>query len=352
MALLHRSIALATVLLVSFPTATFADSWAVVTADGSLARGSGVQSSTRTGTGAYTVTFKADVAACTYQATIGSHVVPRLPGGRPVGGMVSVAPRFSTPNAVRVYTRDRLGVAKSRGFHLLVTCPPVRNTAAVEPRTTDADRWAVVSFDSIVAGRGAASAAFIPADTGNKGTEVVFDKNVRQCAYLGSQVTPESDPYRLGVGPRWGKSGGVHVSSALTSTAGPAGEFNLLVKCATRGATKIVNDRWAVVNANGTLVRGFGARASARLSLGRYAVDIDKRRFGWPAGGRAALVTIGTANASLIGQPPTGVATFLAWGEETDTSIGFMVQTWKPNPDDPSDLIGADLPFHLLAVGY
>jgi hypothetical protein len=351
-------VSLVATFLLAFSTAGFGtERWAVVTAAGGLARGSGAQSSTKDTEGAYTVVFNASISGCTYQATVGSSAPHKLPNGRPVGGMIGVAPHFSNPNALRVFTRDQSSSSESRGFHLLVVCPPARfaaaNIAGGILRLTDVDRWAVVSFDQIYASRGAVSAALIPLATGNSGTEVLFDKEVRLCAYLASEVIPSSehDPYLLGVGPRRGKSKGVHVSSALTSTSGPAGEFNLIVKCPGR-ATKTVNDRWAVVNANGTLIRGYGALSSVRLGTGRYAVSIDKRRFGWPGVGRAALLTLGPASGTLSLQPLAGAVSFELWGEATATSIDFIVQTWKPNPDDPNDLIGADRPFHLYVTGY
>jgi hypothetical protein len=357
----HLILLVAAVWLAFSSAGLAAERWAVVTAAGALARGSGALSSTKAAAGSYTVVFNARISGCTYQATIGSSAPPRLPNGRPVGGMISVAPHFSNPSALRVFTRDAMGAPKSRGFHLLVACPPARlgaaestaGSGATRLRLSDVDRWAVVSFDQVYASRGAVSAAFIPLATGNSGTEVLFGKEVRLCGYLASEVIPQSehDPYLLGVGPRRGKSKGVHVSSALTSTSGFAGEFNLIVKCP-GSATRTVNDRWAVVNANGTLVRGYGALASVRLGTGRYAVSIDKRRFGWPVAGRAALVTIGTGSGALPLQPLAGAASFELWGEVTDTSINFVVETWKPNPDDPDDLIWADRPFHLYVAGY
>jgi hypothetical protein len=351
-----RLTSFAAVFLLAFPASTLAaERWAVVTAAGVLDRGNGTQSSTKTAEGSYTVVFSAKITGCTYQATVGSHIAPKLATGRPPGGLISVAPLFGNPSALRVVTRDRTGTLKSRGFHLLVACPSAQareNPADAESLLSDADRWGVVSIDSVVAGRGATSAALIPLDTGNRGTEVLFDKEVRPCAYLASEVIPSSehDPYLLGVGPRYGKSRGVHVSSALTSTAGPAGEFSLVVKCP-GSVAQTGNDRSAVVNANGSLARGVGVLDTGKLGTGRYFVSIDKRRFGWRGAGRAWLLTIGNASALLRGLP-AGVATLELWGEATDTSVDFLVQTWKPNPENPGDLIGADLPFHFYAVAY
>jgi hypothetical protein len=354
-----RLVSLAAAVLLAFPAVgAAAERWAVVSSWGALARASGALSSTKAAEGSYTVVFNTSVSSCTYQATVGIFAPPR-PSDRPPGGMVSVVPHFSNQKALRVFTRDRLGKLKSRGFHLFVACPPAltaQNGAAggaSGSRLTNLDRWAVVSLDQIYASRGAVSVTLIPDDLGNSGTEVLFNKDVKSCAYLATEVIPQSehDPYRLGVGPRRGNANGVHVSSALTATSGPTDEFNLVVKCPGR-ATKTVNDRWAVVNANGALARGHGALASVRLETGRYVVSIDKRGFGWPGVGRAALLTIGPPSGALPLQPLAGVATFELPGEVTDTSIEFVVQTWKPNPDDPSDLISADRPFHLYVTAY
>ena len=57
---------------------------AVVAATGTLSRGSGTTSTTRTGEGQYQVVFNADVRSCTYFATLGD-TADASPGGRDRG---------------------------------------------------------------------------------------------------------------------------------------------------------------------------------------------------------------------------------------------------------------------------
>lgn len=109
--------------------------WAVVNADGTLARGSHVTSTGRpadifsTGTagptivattGTYEVVFDRDVTGCAFSATIGTatSMDPVDPGE------IWAAPRFLNANGVYVATTDSSGVtAADRPFHLALFCP-------------------------------------------------------------------------------------------------------------------------------------------------------------------------------------------------------------------------------------
>ena len=91
---------------------------AVVTATGTLSRGRGTTSATRSGEGQYQVVMGADVKACTYSATLGDPA-----DGAPPAGEVAVSSLAGNANGVLVVTRDSTGAATvDRPFHLTVSC--------------------------------------------------------------------------------------------------------------------------------------------------------------------------------------------------------------------------------------
>ena len=90
--------------------------FAVVKADGTLARGLGVTSSTRLATGMYQVVFDQDVTRAGYVGTIG------LTGnaGVAAAGEITVAGRTGIANGVFVETFAAAGDHADRPFHLAV----------------------------------------------------------------------------------------------------------------------------------------------------------------------------------------------------------------------------------------
>jgi hypothetical protein len=101
--------------------------WAVVNADGSLARSNGATSSAKVTTdpGAYKVTFAANISACAYTATVGGSSTATPP--------VGTASTYQNPDpantavTVRTYddvtsTTDPVTGGADRGFHLTVSC--------------------------------------------------------------------------------------------------------------------------------------------------------------------------------------------------------------------------------------
>jgi hypothetical protein len=91
---------------------------AVVTATGTLSRGRGATSVTRSGEGQYQVVMGADVKACTYFATLGDPA-----DGAPPAGEIAVSSLAGNANGVLVVTRDSAGAATvDRPFHLIVSC--------------------------------------------------------------------------------------------------------------------------------------------------------------------------------------------------------------------------------------
>ncbi|MGH8901630.1 MAG: hypothetical protein ACRDYA_08075 [Egibacteraceae bacterium] len=92
--------------------------FAVVNADGSLARGERVRESRQVAQGQYEVTFRRAVDDCAYVATIGVAGT-----GNPPAGEISVGSQPGNRRGVQVRTRNSAGNAANRGFHLAVVCP-------------------------------------------------------------------------------------------------------------------------------------------------------------------------------------------------------------------------------------
>jgi hypothetical protein len=93
--------------------------WAVVNADGTLARGRSATSAASLGVdGQYEVVFNRSVSSCAYAATLGDATA-----STGAEGVVTVAPRDGNVNAVFVQTFDVLtGVEADVPFHLAVFC--------------------------------------------------------------------------------------------------------------------------------------------------------------------------------------------------------------------------------------
>ncbi len=85
--------------------------FAAVGTTGGLAAGRDAESSAKTATGTYLVTFKSDLSKCAYQAT--ETIIEDA-------GAAAVLPSSAT--AIQVRTLDAAGTAADRPFHLLVTC--------------------------------------------------------------------------------------------------------------------------------------------------------------------------------------------------------------------------------------
>jgi hypothetical protein len=90
--------------------------FAVVNANGSLARGFQAVSSTSLGIGSYQVVFSHDITGSAFIATIG------LAGstGASAPGFITVVGRAGIPNGVFIQTFDRAGALTNLSFHLAV----------------------------------------------------------------------------------------------------------------------------------------------------------------------------------------------------------------------------------------
>ena len=92
--------------------------WAVVNADGTVARGSGTAAgSNREATGTYLVFFNRDVRSCAYVGSIGEVNI-----GNPPAGSVGATNLQEDTHALYVRVYDHAGALDNQSFHLAVFC--------------------------------------------------------------------------------------------------------------------------------------------------------------------------------------------------------------------------------------
>lgn len=335
--------------------APVADRWAVVNSDGTLARHAGAVSSALISRGTYRVTFASSVAQCVYQATLGN-----AGAGIPPVGKISVATAagFGVSKAVLVVARTSAGTPTSAGFHLFVSCPDTRDasvartveksaaTAATESRLSKNDRWAFVGGSgNLQEGRGVVETRLV----GDGTFEVIFDRNVTQCAYIASLASAGHQSDQIGVAARGRNPNGVFVKTT-TYAGDPFGlGFYLALKCPPPALAEAVArrtdaaDRWAVVRADGRLIRGLGVQSSVRIGKGEYMLRIDRKGLLYRC---MFLVTLGAVTAGQGAPSGMGFATF--YDGFNDGHQYAWVRTnavpWTP----PSSR--ADRPFHLYVV--
>jgi hypothetical protein len=92
--------------------------WAVVNADGTLARRVNAKASIHNGTGTYEVDFNSVVTKCAYTGNIG------LSGtsGSSEPGFITVVGRAGVAKGLFIQTFDKTGTLKDLGFHIVTTC--------------------------------------------------------------------------------------------------------------------------------------------------------------------------------------------------------------------------------------
>jgi hypothetical protein len=120
---LRRALALSTAAASMIPAAAPArppqPSYAVVNADGTLARGLNATGVVQLGTGIFEVDFNRDVSGCAYHGNVGL----AQSGGTPPVGYLTVAPRLGNPKGVYIEVLDPTGENfLNAGFHLHVAC--------------------------------------------------------------------------------------------------------------------------------------------------------------------------------------------------------------------------------------
>jgi len=226
--------------------------WAVVRQNGTLDRGSGVATTTRTAPGSYVVTFDDRIAGCAHIANPGDPAA-----GAVADPVVAAVSRRANPRSVAVQTYNEAGeFTTDEPFHLAVYCG--------------------VGSPYAVVGRGGALAHgshALSARRIRRGEDALhFDRDVSNCTFtatIGSVGTaPVAAPGEISVAP------GAKRHNAFVTTLGGAGvaedfPFHLSAACGTAPLR-------AVVQADGTLVRGRNVATTSRLSAGSYEVIFDQ----------------------------------------------------------------------------
>lgn len=92
--------------------------FAVVRSDGTLQRGRGATTTSRSGLGAYAVRFDRGIGRCAWTGTIGLGTFAGTTGP----GMVTLAGLSGTSNGLYVRTYNGDGNAADLPFHVVVTC--------------------------------------------------------------------------------------------------------------------------------------------------------------------------------------------------------------------------------------
>jgi hypothetical protein len=235
------------------PAASQAADFAVVSADGDLARGKNVLSARQFADGQYQVNFTRPVNQCILTAAAGD------PGtiiqGTPV--TITVGPISGNPNAAFVVIRNAVdGVGRDQGFHLNATCDGRGIKGAVVNPT-----------GTLARGFGATTATRI--STGQY--QVTFDRNVTDCAYnasIGGAVNTNVQRGMAAVAQRFGTPNAVQVTTFDAATGAVADRgFHLNVTC---GAKK----RFVVTTNDGNLVRDGRPSFPTGIADGNYQVKL------------------------------------------------------------------------------
>jgi hypothetical protein len=226
--------------------------FAVVTQQGTLARGSRVTAVTKLGIGQYEVTFNGDVSQCAYIATT-TNAYSQALGVFTAGGHLS-------PNGVFVETKNQGGGLTDGPFHLIVSCGDTGMPFAVVGYNADLVRaTAGTTMNYLGAGR----------------YRITFSKGIAGCAYVATVADPSN---ALVFNPSGVYTGsGPNAQTVYLETKNPGGglqdnvPFHLALVCP--GLTK---SRFAVVRANGTLARGSVGTTTSRSALGQYVISANR----------------------------------------------------------------------------
>lgn len=298
----------------TLPATAFATQFAVVSSAGALVRGNGATGAVALSTGTYQVTFNKDVSKCGFAVTAGD------PGAGAVSGPViaTVALRAGNVNGLFIQTFDQTtGALSNQPFHVANYCGKTNNFAVVD------------SAGALARGGHIASTTHL--GTGNY--EVIFDHNVRKCAYVATIGTTGAgsitSPGLITVAGRAGNVAGVFVRVVDRAGNSLDSSFHLTVAC---GPKK----HFAVVEGTGTLARGQHVTSVAKLSGangGTYAVIFDRT-----VSGCVYNASVGpTTNGGSIGPPPVAITTATRAGNANGVFI-FIHQANGATIDEPFHL--------------
>ncbi|GHP00166.1 hypothetical protein KSF_102130 [Reticulibacter mediterranei] len=277
----------------------------VVNANGSLVRGFGnVSEAGHRDPGGYEITFNRDLSHCAYIATIGdpANALVYNPG------LVFTAGGHSSNRGVYVETKNLGGGLTNFPFHLSVSCQ---------------GPYAVVDANGSLV-RGANVSTVNHLSTGRY--EVTFNRDVSHCAYIATIGDPAnalvSNPGLVYTAGGHGGNEGVYVETKNLGGGLTNFPFHLSVSC---------QGPYAVVDANGSLVRGSTGSAVTHRGPGAYEITFNQ-----DVSHCAYVATIGDPSNALVYNP--GLV-FTAGGHSSNREV--YVET--------KNLGGGltDFPFHL-----
>jgi hypothetical protein len=195
--------------------------WAVVAANGTLARGGHATGAIRLAAGQYEVDFDSNVSKCAFTAVLGTTADGTV--GDP--GQVTVAGRAGNVNGVFVDVVDRSGNHVDSSFHLSVNCGSAKLIAVINANGTKARGANVVSSTKL-------------SPTVNDGRyEVIFNHNTSNCSFTASVGVPTNGgqidtPVTITTATRAGNNNGVFVFIHQTNGTTIDEPFHLFVLCA------------------------------------------------------------------------------------------------------------------------
>lgn len=252
--------------------------WAVVNANGSLARGSRVTGVAKLGIGIYEVTFNTNVRACGYVSTTRAASTQAIQSYTASG--------HNSANGVYVEVKNQGGGLTDGPFNLVATCGAAQGIRfAVVGRTQNLVRASPgTTLNYLGSGRynvrfssSVSTCAFI-ATVGDPGNELQFEP---AGVYTGSSTNGANSVYIETKNPGGGLSDGI--------------PFHLAVICASTAQS-----RYSVVRAAGSQARGSAGSFSSRTATGRYVVSANRN-----LNTCATVATRGSVNTAVPFNPST-----------------------------------------------
>lgn len=230
-------------------SATAANLFARVAANGALLSHNGVTGVLASGGGVYEVNFNVDVSGCAYLATtINSYAGAAI--------TVFTAGGHFSPNGVYVETKNQGGGVQPGAFNLVVVC----NVPKMY--------YAVVGYSGELV-RSNGGAILTPLSAGRY--QVTFASAVKACAYIATVADPGNALVFAPAGVY--TASGSNTKSVYIETKNPAGgldggiPFHLGVICSTAKGAHV-----AVSNSAGVPSRGSMMTSTLRGSTGQYVV--------------------------------------------------------------------------------
>jgi hypothetical protein len=279
-----------------------------------LTKGKGVTGFTQYGPGQYEVTFNQDVSGCAYLATTSSQYT-----GDASYGSVFTAGGHASVNGVYVETKNPGGGLQDFAFNLVVQCPTAVNTI----------RFSVFDGDGTLV-RGTPGTAI----TGSNGQyKSHYGRRMDTCVDIAT-IGAIDNTLVFSPGYVFANTGKPR-SSVYIETKNPGGGLSPYpVHTASYCSSTSGKLLGAVVDQDGTFVRGHAGVTSARTGLGTYRLTFPRS-----VSGCAKVASIGAIDNTLVFNP----GALDVYNGPTSSTVDVRVQ----------NLLffgGANLdrPFHLL----